>query len=140
MKPEIFERIVNQFGGRLPGSDEPIRAFLIRQEGFSTGGADEVIDTLRETLAGLPEAPSDVGISSGPKAAEPTDQAAPESAEAEPLAPTLSVAPKVGELITLPLGQNCRAELRLIGDVTASSYARLIKHLELLREIEEEEG
>lgn len=140
MKPEMFDRIVNQFGGKLPGSDEPIKAFLIRQEGFSTAGADELIETLRETLSSLPELPASDQLSINEAVMEVAVPVADERGGVDPLASTLHSAPKVGELITLPLGQNCKAELRLIGDVTAASYARLIKHLELLREIEEEEG
>lgn len=139
MKPEIFGRVLGQFDGRLPGSDEPIRSFLIRHEGFSTAGAEELIDALRSSLASVPETPS--------KSADTTEAA--EAGEAEAVGadadqtnnpPPPAAAPVKGELITLPLGQNCKAELRLIGDVTDASYARLIRHLELLREIAAEEG
>lgn len=139
IKPEVFGRIVNQFGGRLPGSDEPIRSFLIRTGGFSAGGADEVIASLRETLSSLPEdAPTTVSTKAIEEADDPAEPAAndPDSTRSSGARPT---APIVGELITLPLGINCKAELRLIGEVTASSYNRLIRHLELLRDIAEEE-
>ncbi|RYG85520.1 MAG: hypothetical protein EON58_22900, partial [Alphaproteobacteria bacterium] len=53
-RPEIFGSILGQFNGELPRSDEPVKAFLVRQQGFSQGGAEEVIATLRETVAGLP--------------------------------------------------------------------------------------
>lgn len=140
MRPEIFERIVSQFGGKLPGSDEPIRSFLIRHEGFSAGGADELIATLRETLSSLPDAAPEV-VNSVVSEEVDHGQSAAESVEnADQSSSSRSKAPAIGELITLPLGQNCKAELRLIGDVTASSYGRLIRHLELLREIAEEEG
>lgn len=139
MKPEIFDRILGQFGGKLPGSDEPVRSFLIRQEGFLAGGANEVIDTLRETLASLPDltvenkSASKTEVESANTEVEPSDSAlVPSAAPPHP--------PAIGELITLPLGQNCKAELRLIGDVTAASYARLIRHLELLRDIASEEN
>jgi hypothetical protein len=44
-----------------------------------------------------------------------------------------------GELIRLPLGAGSRAEVRFVGAVSATSYARLIRHLELLREMLVEE-
>ncbi|RSU73367.1 hypothetical protein BRX37_15915 [Sphingomonas sp. S-NIH.Pt3_0716] len=138
MKPDIFERIIAQFGGRLPGSDEPIRSFLIRQEGFSTSGADELIDTLRSTLSMTAQT---IDTSAQTATAEPeTEQGAPpaDNTRRNQLQP--SEFPERGELITLPLGLFCKAELRLIGEVTDASYARLIKHLELLREIAAEEG
>jgi hypothetical protein len=139
MKPEIFDRIVNQFGGKLPGSDEPIRSFLIRTEGFSPSGADELIDTLRETLSALPVVTEGNGGSPSFDPGSPPDpHHEPGGAnESSPLRLSSAV---VGELITLPLGQNCKAELRMVGEVTAASYGRLIKHLELLREIAAEEG
>jgi hypothetical protein len=142
MKPEIFSRLVNQFGGRLPASDEPIRAFLIRQEGFSTAGANELIKTLRETLIALPEAPR--GLPTRPldeeeeaqtntAALEAPQQSAPQAAQA----PSADLVP--GELITLPLGHTAKAELRLLGEINAVTYSRLIRHLELLREMAAEE-
>ncbi|NIJ28354.1 hypothetical protein FHT00_000282 [Sphingomonas insulae] len=135
LKPELFAKISNQFGGKLPSSDEPIRSFLIRAEGFSTGGADEFIGSIRDTLGSLPETSQEMNllgdISVPPAANLPHD---------EPMSsPTHSQVEAVGEVMTLPLGQNCKAELRLIGDITAASYGRLIRHLELLREIALEE-
>jgi hypothetical protein len=139
-KPEMFGRIISQFNGRLPSADEPIRAFLIRQEGFSSGGANELIKTIRETLSGVPQQ-ADSGQSE--RAPDPDAEAAPgpESTSSSTVsASALSSDAPAGELITLPLGQNSRAELRLIGDISAISYARLIRHLELLREMASEEA
>lgn len=136
-KPEVFSKILNQFGGKLPGSDEPIRSYLIRQEGFSTSGAEEVIETLRETLAALPQ--PNVAQENEPVPQSQTSSSSAEIEEATHKPPQAASQPAVGELITLPLGQGCRAELLLIGEVTDASYARLIKHLELLREIAAEE-
>jgi hypothetical protein len=143
MKPEIFERIMGQFGDRLPSIDEPIRAFLIRHEGFSAGGADEVVDNLRETLSFLPEKQSNSltqrvdtvaqALSEAPSKSDANEQA---KVVTNLVAPP---APDIGELITLPLGANCKAELRLIGSVTHAAYDRLIRHLELLRDIAVEE-
>lgn len=139
-RPEMFGRIISKFGGRLPSADEPIRAFLIRQEGFSSGGANELIKTIRETLSGVPQAsePSrpDQALNGE---AEPEPKEAPAN-DAAAIASKISSSAHVGELITLPLGQNARAELRLIGDVSATSYARLIRHLELLRDMAAEEA
>lgn len=138
MKPEIFERIVEQFGGRLPGSNEPIKAYLIRQEAFSPSGADELIEALRSTLSALPE-PIDLDAHPSETTGEKLNEKIEERAETPSLAPQPSAPLPQGELITLPLGSSCKAELRLIGEVTDASYARLIKHLELLREIAAED-
>lgn len=142
MKPEIFARTVSHFGGRLPSADEPIRAFLIRQEGFSAGGANEVVKTLRDTIGSLPEARStsaDSGIGDLETEQEKVEQAPSNPNGLDENSAPLP-APALGaELITLPLGQGSKAELRLYGEVTSSTYSRLIRHLELLKEIFDEE-
>jgi hypothetical protein len=138
-KPEIFGRILNQFGGRLPASDEPIRAYLIRNEGFSTAGANELIKTLRDTMTTLPEIRPPLPQSRAEEGSE-TDEAdtEPETVSSHRASP-LPRAADEGELITFPLGSNARAELRLIGTISAKSYERLIRHLELLKETAAEE-
>lgn len=146
MKPEMFEKIVNHFGGKLPPLDEPIRAFLIRQESFSASGANELVSALRDTMSFLPplkEANLSFAASSG-KAQEDSAEVDDHVAEADDVSGRSGYKPPAGphdsELITLPLGLDCRAELRLVGKVTASAYGRLIRHLELMRDIAEEDG
>ncbi|HYE28343.1 MAG TPA: hypothetical protein VEA61_08940 [Allosphingosinicella sp.] len=147
-KPEIFSRILTQFGGTLPASDEPVRAFLIRQEGFSPAGANELIQALRETLAALPHEASKEAEAEAPAGSGEISDVV--GSVARPLvgvgpAPQSSASlpsgSEQGELIVLPLGAGCKAELRFLGEVTPSAYARLIRHLELLREtLVEDEG
>ena len=137
-KPEIFGKIISQFDGRIPSADAPIGAFLIRQEGFSASGASELIKNLRETLSEVPEAESieTQGVRESSERQSKSEVQDDEGTPAdERLAPLRSSEPLVGELITLPLGQNAKAELRLVGEITATSYARLIRHLELLRDM-----
>jgi len=146
-KPEIFGRILSHFGGTLPASDEPVRAYLIRQEGFSTGGANELIGALRETLAALPEVQSQqtqinehLDESSLPS---PIDSPPTSSSGSSPPPQSSSPWPaegQDGELIVLPLGASCKAELRFVGEVNSVAYERLIRHLELLRDILGEDG
>jgi len=135
-RPEIFAVILSQFGGELPRSDEPIKAFLVRQQGFSQGGAEEVIATLRETVAALPNSSAGEGrgeVNGAEGQAEGTSRAIAISS-----APT-SI-PEDTELIVLPLGSACRAELRFVGQVSAIAYERLIRHLQLMRDMLEEDG
>lgn len=143
-KPEMFGRIIHQFGGRLPAADEPIRAFLIRQEGFSSSGSNELIKTLRETMGALPETPTEGATEAEAQAefspGDPSTDRNETGTSQFHQAPSLSGLPKEGELVTLPLGQNSRAELRLVGKVTAKTYERLIRHLELLKDMAAEEG
>jgi len=141
MKPEIFGKVVSQFGGSLPPSDEPIKAYLIRHGGFSASGAKDLIDALRGTLTDI-----DVMAARDQTPFASTADVVEHDEIGEPLgvirptpttSPILSAAPTQpdeGELIVLPLGANCRAELRFIGSVTETAYGRLIRHLELLKE------
>jgi hypothetical protein len=141
MEPEIFSRVMNQFNGKLPLSDEPVRAFLIRQEGFSGSGADELIGVLRETLSALPDV---VALNTVEGRVEEAGEHHSETKLATYTDLPSSSSPveakrEEGELIRLPLGAGSRAEVRFVGAVSATSYARLIRHLELLREMLVEE-
>jgi hypothetical protein len=134
-RPEIFGSILGQFNGELPRSDEPIKAFLVRQQGFSQGGAEEVIATLRETMAGLPSVLPSV---------EDKEAKIPEDHQGQPRLSPISSAPSAmsedAELIVLPLGSTCKAELRFVGEVTSTAYERLIRHLQLMRDMLVEDG
>jgi hypothetical protein len=132
--PEIFGLVLAQFSGEIPRSDEPIKAYLVRQQGFSQGGAEEVASTLRETFSGLPM------VQAPPMAREtdPENLTPSTPADSPPVSPTsLSSAQDSdkGELIVLPLGASCKAELRFVGEVTSTAYDRLIRHLGLLRDM-----
>lgn len=135
-KPDIFGKLMTNFSGRLPTSNEPIRAFLIRSEGFSAAGAEDLINALRDTLNSLPEITGSSTETADllPETDGTSSDHHRESNSASRIAPP---SPSVGaetELIVLPLGPDCRAELRLYGSVSQRSYSRLISHLELLKE------
>ena len=135
-KPEVFAQVLRQFDGELPRSDAPVHAFLVRQVGFSQKGASEVVDILRETFADLPEPNDDDQVSSQPGGPLPTNL----EIVSRPHVQDVTVAPphvaskEADEVIVLPLGVGCRAEIRFSGEVTAKSYDRLLRHLELLKE------
>lgn len=48
-QPEVFRAVFDRFEGRLPSVDDPIKAFLIRELGFSKPGADLCTGSLRAT-------------------------------------------------------------------------------------------
>jgi hypothetical protein len=139
-KPDIFERLIAHFEGKLPASNEPIKAYLIRNEGFSAGGADDLIEALRSTIDSLP-----TQVSSQPEGNPIADDgrnaydvtSTTETPRASGPPPSTSAA---DELVVLPLASNCRAELRFVGEVTTHSYERLIKHLQLLQDMLADEG
>lgn len=52
-RPDVFSAISDRFDDRIPQSDEPIRAFIIRELGFSQAGADQCLASLRTSLGFL---------------------------------------------------------------------------------------
>lgn len=132
-KPEVFSHILQQFGGEPPKSDAPILAFLVRQQGFSQSGASEVTDIFRSTFSGLPELSMDAVTQLDTPSIEGDD------IQDEPQYAANSASPvntKVGsgEVIALPLGPDCRAEIHFTGKVSAKSYDILIRFLTLMKD------
>lgn len=141
-KPEIYSRILEQFGSDLPKSDEALRAYLIRNEGFSVGGTNDLLSALRETFDGIPPdaatlpQPGHEGIAEENGRREVPDKILPESSSFSPSAQANN------SVLVLPLGAAGIAELRFGGALTPNALARLIRHLELLKEtlIEDQEA
>lgn len=138
-KPDVFEAVLRQFPEGLPSSDEAVRSFLIRNLQFSRAGADDLISSLRETLSELeaensrngsksvsPEIQSAVGVEKEqPERSPPKDMAR-------------SIFPAEGQLeefIRIPLTRDCNAELRLSGPITDDAIARLIKYIDLMKDV-----
>lgn len=133
-RPDIFSQVLRQFDGELPRSDAPIHAFLVRQVGFSQTGASDVVGVLRETFADLPE-PNDIEDEDEQDSPPPVNvEVVSRGAPLERASPESSVLNNPDEVIVLPLGSGCRAEIRFSGEVTAKTYDRLLRHLELLKE------
>jgi hypothetical protein len=135
--PDVFRAIYDRFEGRVPAADEPLRAYLIREKGFSRSGADDCIKAFRETNADLQQAQMIAALTvptreSAPSMASPTRKSASESEEQSREQAAINMG---SEFIKLPLTRECSAELRFIGRVTDKAVAGLIKHIELLREI-----
>lgn len=138
-KPEIFGRILSQFSEILPSSDEPIKAFLIRNEGFSVSGALELIEAFRQTYNSVPDLAVRSPIANLSRRYEDDTEfraeTTPLQIKTPPSAQTSPTEKAEGELIILPLGSACKAELRFVGDVSPAAYTRLISHLELLKDM-----
>jgi hypothetical protein len=136
-KPDIYEKLLQHFGGELPKSDEPVRAYLIRTLNFSKVGAEECMAVLRRTLAEL-------GVTETAQALETFSTQ--NTNELEPVEIGNSVKPKTGnepepvyvamtELIRIPLTRDCTAELRLIGEITPAAIQRLVQYIELMTDV-----
>jgi hypothetical protein len=134
--PDVFRSISDRFNGKIPSVDEPIRAFLIRELGFSKSGADECISALRKTLAYVRifEAESD---SSQPiiqeSAVSSNSQTAPSELATQPVsAPSLANA---GEFMRVRLSRDCTVELRFEGKLESKALENLLRYIELQKEV-----
>lgn len=127
--PEAFKAIMDRFVGRVPTSDEPVRAFLIRELGFSKRGAEECTSALRGTLEVVREIRPDTSSES---------QIGRETRAQEPVEHELDrVSIKAGNQhsMLIPLTPDCTVELRFSGSISGKALTHLIRHLELTKDV-----
>lgn len=128
--PKVFEEILERFAGKIPSVDEPIRAYLIRDLGFSKGGAEECIGSLRRTIAYLPEETAeDEAINS----TTPSATAVEHSKELPASQPAPAEFGSATQL-RFPLSRECYAELTILGEVTPRAIVNLKRQIDLLEE------
>ena len=138
-QPTVFAQLSAQFDGDFPKSDEPIRAYLIRQLGFSKKGADECVASLRETFSFL-ETQKTINVAADETAeTQPTVVEAVGHAHGQGLASAHSLPPPVQEssstdLVVVPLTRDCRVELRFHGNLSERALVKLVRYVELMRE------
>lgn len=127
-KPEVFRAVLNRFDGQVPTADEPVRAFLIREMGFSKGGAEDCLESLRATLDVVRNIGPAVGASGAEKESSQfgSNLVAAESQTRE--APAQ-------EVVRIPLTKECSVELRFVGTVTEKGITNLLRHIELMKEV-----
>jgi len=135
--PDAFAAIEDRFGGKTPTVDEPIRAFLIRDLGFSSRGADECITSFRRTNQFVSQF--------SPQRFEviPVSEVFDESASSlkEPSQPSDSgkmadrITPDDSDVIRIPLSKECTAEIRFTGPISEKALSNMIRHIELMKEL-----
>jgi hypothetical protein len=133
--PEVFAKLRDAFPAKVPQVNDPLKAILIRQEGFSSTGADEAIQSFRETLSFLDRSKGSSVIPEPPPPAEVGEY------EGLSFHSLTATRPNIAENVSLadlqlfvPLGAGVKAEVRIFGEVTAREIDRLIQHLRLLKE------
>lgn len=139
--PAVFEQILDRFDGRLPTVNEPIRAFLIRELGFSKSGADDCLEAIRATLQFTDSFPTALRVSATDEIDTDLDRS---DGSFSPISPN-SVEPRVQgittladeseQLIVIPLTRDCKASLRFHGIVSEKAISNLVRHIELMKEI-----
>ena len=127
-KPEVFKSIFERFDGRIPAADEPLRAFLIRELGFSKRGVDECLVSLRATLDVVADISS---ASTSAKEAIAGDHADPLDRE---LPHELTEPRRQSESLRILLTRELSVELRFNGPITEKGLTNLIRQLELTKE------
>jgi hypothetical protein len=138
-QPTVFAQLTAHFEGDLPKSDEPIRAYLIRQLGFSKKGADECISSLRETFSFL-ESQGVIHVPAGETVGvQPTVVEAVGQAHGQGVASAQSLSLPThgsfsGDLVVIPLTKDCRVEMRFQGDLSERALIKLVRYVELMRE------
>lgn len=141
-RPEVFGAVLERFDHRVPQADEPIRAYLIRELGFQKNSSDELIRVMRETFS---FAESERALHSQP------DVSAESSIQAETLSgnasnseqPTLAVSQAItdapSQTASIPLTRESRAELKIYGPLNERAIRNLIRAIELLADVWEDE-
>lgn len=133
-RPEVFDSIFSRFDQRIPPTDEPIRAFLIRDLGFSKTGAEDCIASFRETVLEVEDARSVVQAPLFTTAStDPREPAQPPNADRESGERSGAAGSGAAEILRLPLTRDCTAELRFSGKITERAIINLIGHVELMK-------
>jgi hypothetical protein len=133
--PDAFSRIRESFPTKIPSVDDPMKAVLIRHEGFSSSGAEEAIASFRETFAFVERCRIDnasIAAEAEPQHAEIKDEIQ------NPVSSTAQETEKSPNLaafrLVVPLSSSSKAEVTISGEVSVKTMQRLIQHLELLKE------
>lgn len=129
--PAVFAAIIERFEERVPSSDEPIRAFLIRDLGFQKSSADDCIRSLRLSLDLAEQQsrePEEPHMAKTEASFEERDHTGvPEAPRLPEHQPTQSV--------SIPLSKECRAELQIYGEITDRVIQNLIRQMQFLSEV-----
>lgn len=139
--PAVFGQILDRFDGRLPTVNEPIRAFLIRDLGFSKSGASDCLEAIRATLQFADSFPilselrevSEVELG-GDASEVGAAQITPSFAGPAQPSPNHAIE-ESDEHMLIPLTRDCKASLRFHGNVTEKAIANLLRHIELMKEV-----
>jgi len=132
-KPLIYDEIFKQFKGSIP-DDKVLKAFLIRNHGFSDSGSSSLIKGLRETENFT--APFRLKLKDYVAELE-QDSALPRGKDATPSQPETiveEVRNQQSEVLKFRLTPDSNATITLDGHINQRSIQRLISILELARD------
>lgn len=127
-KPDVFKSIFERFDGRIPTADEPVRAFLIRELGFSKRGVDECLASLRATI----DVVGDITSEGAPSREANPDEAPERVSNSKP--DDASETHDPAQNLRILLTRESSVELRFRGPITEKALANLIRQIELTKE------
>jgi hypothetical protein len=130
--PGVFSQIFERFDGRLPNSTDALRAFLIRELGFSSNGARDCITA----LTGTEEFLSSLQSESKEQIDTLSDHETPPIAQEGrgPRNDDVPAAERQSETFALRLTRDSRVEIKFFGPLSPRAIGVLQQHLELLSE------
>jgi hypothetical protein len=129
--PAFYREIGNQFAGRIP-SDQVLKSHLVRNHGFTQGGADFFNKILRDNRAYLDSPPP---ISVG--AIDTTGQVAEgitAVGERTRNADSEEGVEGAAEVLRFRISPECTVRIAFYGHVSQSAIDKTIKHLELVKD------
>lgn len=133
-KPNIYNEIFGQFKGSLP-EDKIIKAFLIRNHGFSDAGSDSLIKNLRETedfVSPIRARYRELISSPEPIVASDSAEHLVRNVPFEKRRDDLVL--DSGEMMRMRLGPSCEATVSFAGTVDQKAISKLIAFLELAKD------
>lgn len=140
-RPKAFAAISERFANKIPALDEPIKAFLVREQGFGPAGAKQCIESLRATISfleGEAESLTEAKPETHGDETAASDQTVIDSLAAVPLAVSeskITLSYPQNENVTharFPLAKECYAELTVFGAATPKAFERLKAQIDLL--------
>jgi hypothetical protein len=108
---------------------------LIRQEGFSSTGADEATASFRETVGFVERFRNEIAHSAQEVSAQDTENKREKVILGVEAIEGVEKSDKQAEfLLVVPLSASSKASVTISGEVSVRTIQRLIQHLELLKE------
>ena len=134
--PIVFRQLYERFSGSLPNSNEAMRAYLIRELGFSSKAADECIGAIRVTEAYISSFVTAEEVSED--LLSRSNSGEDKSLESDPLKTAfLHDSEEVqasSEIMSFKLSKECRVQMRFDGELSQNALTTLLRYVELMRD------
>lgn len=127
--PTFYEEIGKQFSGRMPG-DQVLKSHLVRNHGFTQGGADDFIRVLKDNRPYM-DAPL---TSRETSAAEPEQDSQPSIARESLRSTEPAETEEDREILRFRVSPDCMVRISFLGPVSQAALEKTIQYLELAKD------